>query len=402
MTSKEDKSSVLVLIEDEGLREHTLSIVHQIENFTVNVVEAIDEVFDYLCCPLDLLILSHHVISDKRSNVCEDIKKKYASVNHSSFGEENINLPILLIGKNEEIGKLNSSNLNHADLIVFTPVNNHQLNNAVNSLSSRKKREVELSRSKGRYKGLVNDIPLGIFVVDISSEKNNIIYENDTFIQYLNLPSDNLESITQFSSFLDDEYIDRHTEIIQRFRNGLVPTELPIEVEYRSHNGSTLDASVSAISLDWKGKPSVLFFINDISEQKTQKKQLTEKNVELEEYTRQIAHDLTAPLRTIETFSKYLGRPNLYVDDPATFTDYLSKVRSAAFQAKRQIEELRKLVYLGINTEKFELISLQTVFDRVVDGLRDTITSRAKKNEYRCRNNRYKSRVRETTNYLRL
>jgi light-regulated signal transduction histidine kinase (bacteriophytochrome) len=102
--------------------------------------------------------------------------------------------------------------------------------------------------------------------------------------------------------------------------------------------------------------------INKILEQKVQERtaQLLNANKELESFSYSVSHDLRAPLRSIDGFSKALlidYEENL----DETALHYINRVRSSVLRMNQLINDLLKLSRLNRNTLKFELVNLSEI-----------------------------------------
>lgn len=89
-------------------------------------------------------------------------------------------------------------------------------------------------------------------------------------------------------------------------------------------------------------------------------RELSEANRELESFAYSVSHDLRAPLRAIEGFSRVLGeRYETALDD--TGRDYLGRVRNAASRMGELIDALLKLSRFGRSELKLELLDLSHI-----------------------------------------
>ncbi len=98
-------------------------------------------------------------------------------------------------------------------------------------------------------------------------------------------------------------------------------------------------------------------------------RELTHANQELESFAYSVSHDLRAPLRTIEGFSRLLGeRYADKVDD--TGRDYLSRVRNAASRMDDLIDALLKMSRVSRSPLRLEPLDLGQIAREVVAELR--------------------------------
>ena len=99
-------------------------------------------------------------------------------------------------------------------------------------------------------------------------------------------------------------------------------------------------------------------------------RELTHANQELESFAYSVSHDLRAPLRTIEGFSRLLGER--YADRvDETGRDYLSRVRAAAGRMDDLIDALLKMSRVSRGPLKLEPLDLGPIAREVVAELRE-------------------------------
>lgn len=147
--------------------------------------------------------------------------------------------------------------------------------------------------------------------------------------------------------------------------------EVEIGEERRSY-----EMSLSMLK-DRRGRPTGrLLVLRDVTERKRteeelvrQKAQLAHANAELEHFAYLIAHDLRAPLRSIDGFSRIL------VEDYEDSLDeegvgYLNRVRGATGKMAQMIEDLLDLAHLTRATLRREPVDLGALAESAVAELR--------------------------------
>ena len=101
----------------------------------------------------------------------------------------------------------------------------------------------------------------------------------------------------------------------------------------------------------------------------TRTRELSEANRELEAFAYSVSHDLRAPLRSIEGFSRVLGDRYAPVLDE-TGRDYLQRVRNAAGRMSELIEALLKVSRVGRGDLVPEPLDLSKMAEEIVGELR--------------------------------
>ncbi len=102
-------------------------------------------------------------------------------------------------------------------------------------------------------------------------------------------------------------------------------------------------------------------------------KGLIESNRELEDFTYTVSHDLRAPLRWVEGFSKalldeYFDR----LDDRGKH--YLKRVRAAAMRMSQLIDDLLQLARVSRVQLQSEPVDLSIIFKEIVDAYNQTLS----------------------------
>ncbi len=136
------------------------------------------------------------------------------------------------------------------------------------------------------------------------------------------------------------------------------------------------EMSLSALK-DRMGRPTGrLLVLRDVTERKKveeelvrQKAQLAHANAELEHFAYLIAHDLRAPLRSIDGFSRILAEDyGDRLDEEGV--GYLNRVRGATGKMAQMIEDLLDLAHLTRTTLRRETVDLGALAESAVAELR--------------------------------
>ena len=97
---------------------------------------------------------------------------------------------------------------------------------------------------------------------------------------------------------------------------------------------------------------------------------------ELEGFGASLSHDLRAPLRSIEGFSRLLLEPPYTEQLDATGKDYLQRIHRASLRLAQMTEELLQLVRLARKEIKSERLDLSAMARDILDGLRAAAPAR--------------------------
>jgi PAS domain S-box-containing protein len=98
-------------------------------------------------------------------------------------------------------------------------------------------------------------------------------------------------------------------------------------------------------------------------------------NAELEAFTYSVSHDLRAPIRQMEGFSKILGEHLGEEIDPEA-AQYLRRIQEASLRMSRLVDDLLQLAQIGRQDPKPRRISLDSLVRDVLTNVRAEITDR--------------------------
>lgn len=91
---------------------------------------------------------------------------------------------------------------------------------------------------------------------------------------------------------------------------------------------------------------------------------------ELDEFGSTLSHDLRAPLRSIEGFSRLLLDPPYTEQLDASGRDYLQRIHRASLRLAQMMEQMLQLVRLARRSVKSERVDLSALARGILDGLR--------------------------------
>jgi PAS domain S-box-containing protein len=122
--------------------------------------------------------------------------------------------------------------------------------------------------------------------------------------------------------------------------------------------------------------------IRDLTERRAAQEQATADgqalraaNAELEAFTYSVSHDLRAPIRQIEGFSKILGE-YLGKDVDPLVEHYLRRINEGSQQMGRLVDDLLHLAQIGRQRAKPRRISMDLLVEEVLTNVRAEITDR--------------------------
>lgn len=143
------------------------------------------------------------------------------------------------------------------------------------------------------------------------------------------------------------------------------------------NDGSSFPSEVSSSPLLTDEGLLVTSAVRDISERKRYEQRIEERNSqlavlnqELEAFSYSVSHDLRAPLRSIEGFSKILLRDYSGQQLDKTAGEYLERMRSAASKMGQLIEDLLELSRVSRIELSFEAVNISRIAETIVEDFR--------------------------------
>lgn len=256
----------------------------------------------------------------------------------------------------------------------------------IHDITERKQMEDALRISETRYRTLLETAP---FPVVITRLRDGVLrYGNRRAEVQFGIQRD--QGIGQFAS---DFYVDSHER--DRFLERLLQetTVIDQELRLRAADGRFFWAQLSAAIIDFEGEPAIFTSINDISARRQAENevrqlntalerrvaertaQLLAANTELETFAYSVSHDLKAPLRGIDGYSRLL------LEDHAGQLDqegrrFLANIRQGAAQMAQLIDDL--LAYSRIERRQLhtEQVDLAKLVETVIAERAEEITAR--------------------------
>lgn len=218
------------------------------------------------------------------------------------------------------------------------------------------KRETE-----ARFQRLMHSSIIGIVLGDVGGHLTDA---NDAFLSMLGYTRADLEAgALRWNELTPPEWRDRVAAAIHELRQ--TGSISPYEQEFFHKDGTRLPVVLGLVLTD--GTDAVVGFVLDRTEQKAAQEKLSKyalalegANRELESFSYSVAHDLRAPLRSIDGFSRVLWEDyGERLDDEGK--KYIRFVRESAQHMGHLIDDLLELSRITRSELRRERVSLSAL-----------------------------------------
>lgn len=251
-----------------------------------------------------------------------------------------------------------------------------------NDVTEQRRAEAALRNSEARYRELFDNNPLPMWVYDLESLR--FLAVNDAALQQYGY------SMEEFLG-LNILQIRPNTDLDSLLQNLAAPAQRLERSGSWTHvrkDGTELQVEISSHELEFEGRNARLVLSNDVTDReraaeeikklnetleqrvKDRTVELEAVNDELESFAYSVSHDLRAPLRAIDGFSKAL------LDDCAEMLNqqgigYIERVRSASQNMAELIEDLLNLSRMTRREMNRREVDLAQIAAEVVRQLRE-------------------------------
>jgi PAS domain S-box-containing protein len=302
----------------------------------------------------------------------EHIQQEMEAIMHKVLNGEKIeNLDTKKISKN---GKLIDVSLS-ASVLHETENDTRSIAVTETDITDRKIAEVQMIKSEARFKDLFQNAPYPMWVYDLKTLE--FLEVNQTAVSSYGYSREEFLLMT----IGDIRPTDDIPRLIDDVKNRPEPTGLWV---HQLKNGQLIDVEITSHLVDFQGrKGSLVIAINITERKKVEEKvrllnaelktniQLLETtNSELESFSYSVSHDLRAPLRAMNGYSKMLEEDYAAVID-SEGKRLLGNIQSNAAKMGMLIDDLLTFSRLGRKEIQKSLINNKALVDDVVSEIKN-------------------------------
>ncbi|ERG97584.1 MAG: PAS sensor histidine kinase [Haloquadratum sp. J07HQX50] len=210
--------------------------------------------------------------------------------------------------------------------------------------------EYRTERESERYSTVLQALGYPIYVVN---ERANFEYVNDAFVELTGY--DRKEIIGASPGLMkSDEGVEQADEMLAQIVSTTGPDSKQFSVDIYTNDGEVIPCHDHMAALpfedDFRGSVGIL---QDVSEHKQQRRELSRQNERLEEFVSIISHDLRSPLHMAQTATQ--------LADETNEAAYFEKVTAAHDRMEQMITELVTLAQTGRSVTQRDCLSLSTL-----------------------------------------
>jgi PAS domain S-box-containing protein len=255
-------------------------------------------------------------------------------------------------------------------------------------ITPRRIAEEALVESEARYRQLVEMSPDMIAV----HREGRFVFLNEAGVRLLGASGIDDVLGRSIFEFIAPETRPATVERIQDILDGGPPSSHQAQ-RLRRLDGTVVEVEVAAMALSFRGAPAVHVVVRDVSERRRAEAQLRRAqetleqrvrsrtaelesaNRELESFSYSVSHDLRAPLRVIEGFSRMFLDEFADAVDP-TARDYIDRVHATSVRMGELIRDILSLARVSRVAMSPARVDLSAIAATVIADLRQVSPKR--------------------------
>lgn len=251
----------------------------------------------------------------------------------------------------------------------------------IRDVSERKRAEAARLAAEAKFRKLVEQALVGTYII----QDGRFAYVNPAMLEILGYPEQEMISRPVLDFIAEPDRALARENVRRRLAGEI--ESIRYQLRMLRKDGGEVHVEVHGSRSEYDGRPAILGTLLDITERKLAEertKQLNEElerrvrertaqleaaNKELESFSYSVSHDLRAPLRGIDGFSRVLLESHAGKLD-ARGQDYLQRVRAGSQRMSRLIDDLIELARWTRSTMTRTSVDLSAIAQSVVADLR--------------------------------
>jgi PAS domain S-box-containing protein len=243
--------------------------------------------------------------------------------------------------------------------------------NLLTQIQERSQSESTLKTTEAKFETLLNQAPTAILITDA---QGTIQLSNSQATKTLGYTPEELVGAS-LNEFIPENEASNHTKNRRKLLQANNSQTIHLDINLKRRNGTTFPAQLNMAIIQVQEGWLIAYFIIDITNRKdveatltAQTNQLKKSNEELQDFAYIVSHDLRAPLRALNTYSRFLAEDYNDILD-AEGHEYISGIAESARHMDILIAGLLAYARIDRPAQNPTLVNVNELLNRLVHNL---------------------------------